>query len=416
MKLVHLNGKASNTPADIDLKNIAAKYNEGDDPLWAIGFGATSEGGPYPDKLRHVQLKYVDDDTCDSMYALAGYGIAEEKELCCRDSGKDSCQGDSGGPLYDRVSNKLVGVVSWGIGCARADFPGVYAQVGSEIQWITDTICARHGNPKPSFCDDNPSDDDDAPPTAPKTPAPAPGPDPSPTVPDTPAPAPGPDPSPTPPTSDDDSDDECNGKQLKVRIKFDSFPSETSWEVQDVCNNGDIVSSGGPYNDNLANTVINVEECLTTDTKYRFVIYDSYGDGLTEGNGGNYKIYYDDKKVGQGSDFTYEDDLEFGNPNCGGPSSCEDNDKRTCKKISDNIKKARKQCSKTKNGSNISDICPLSCKLCDGDCKNNPRKFKWKKNAKKSKCNNLTDKCDLRTVAINCPVLCGICIEDFASS
>jgi secreted trypsin-like serine protease len=29
----------------------------------------------------------------------------------------------SGGPLYDKVNSVLVGVVSWGYGCADRDYP-----------------------------------------------------------------------------------------------------------------------------------------------------------------------------------------------------------------------------------------------------------------------------------------------------
>ena len=54
--------------------------------------------------------------------------------------GVDTCQGDSGGPFMTLVDNsyKLCGATSWGIGCARSGFYGVYSKVcNSEIlQWI----------------------------------------------------------------------------------------------------------------------------------------------------------------------------------------------------------------------------------------------------------------------------------------
>ena len=68
-----------------------------------------------------------------------------EVMLCAgiREGGIDSCQGDSGGPLtyHNSTSGKtsLVGVVSWGIGCAERTRAGIYARVGhcQVLSWIS---------------------------------------------------------------------------------------------------------------------------------------------------------------------------------------------------------------------------------------------------------------------------------------
>jgi trypsin len=50
--------------------------------------------------------------------------------------GKDSCSGDSGGPIINTSTGVLIGVVSWGQGCAEAGFPGVYTRLGNYVTWI----------------------------------------------------------------------------------------------------------------------------------------------------------------------------------------------------------------------------------------------------------------------------------------
>lgn len=99
------------------------------------GWGTTSAGGTVSDVLRKVAVPVVSNNDCDSMY---GAGSILPSMMCAGfvAGGADSCQGDSGGPLVMLNPSVLVGVVSWGIGCAYPGYPGVYTRVASFVNWI----------------------------------------------------------------------------------------------------------------------------------------------------------------------------------------------------------------------------------------------------------------------------------------
>ncbi|WP_412540505.1 serine protease [Longispora sp. K20-0274] len=100
-----------------------------------VGWGSTREGGSGTAMLRKVQVPFVSDAVCGDAYRKAGYSFVNSDMICAGKmdtGGVDSCQGDSGGPMIRRDAAgawRQVGIVSWGEGCARAGFPGVYTQV-----------------------------------------------------------------------------------------------------------------------------------------------------------------------------------------------------------------------------------------------------------------------------------------------
>lgn len=110
-----------------------------------MGLGALVEGGGYPDTLMAVKVGVVDFDECYASYASANLGPLKRDTMVCagqRKGKRDSCQGDSGGPLINRKGEQ-VGVVSFGLGCGREGFPGVYVRtaVRGPDDWLGKTLC-----------------------------------------------------------------------------------------------------------------------------------------------------------------------------------------------------------------------------------------------------------------------------------
>jgi hypothetical protein len=142
--------------------------------LKVLGYGRTS----FPDgpvsyaSLRSADVNYLQSEVCNEKYLKAPpNALAEKKEgvvvtndmLCANDNEdrQDACAGDSGGPLlaqlpvsesFDDELWSLVGIVSWGIGCALSEYPGVYSRVAEEIGWIESTICNKENGLSPLSC------------------------------------------------------------------------------------------------------------------------------------------------------------------------------------------------------------------------------------------------------------------------
>lgn len=102
------------------------------------GWGATSSGGSTSSTLMQVDVPLLGPAACRN----TAYGNEITNNMICagfEGGGKDSCLGDSGGPLVvndQQGGHRLAGIVSWGNGCARPDYPGVYARVSRYIDWL----------------------------------------------------------------------------------------------------------------------------------------------------------------------------------------------------------------------------------------------------------------------------------------
>jgi secreted trypsin-like serine protease len=106
-------------------------YNTGNFTI--AGWGGASEGGAQQRYLLKATVPFVSDASCQQSY---GSELTPGDEICAGfpQGGTDTCQGDSGGPMFRKDNNGAfiqVGIVSWGNGCARPGFPGVYSEVST---------------------------------------------------------------------------------------------------------------------------------------------------------------------------------------------------------------------------------------------------------------------------------------------
>ncbi|MGH6815400.1 MAG: S1 family serine peptidase [Hyphomicrobiaceae bacterium] len=149
------------TPAPIDNRNLALLPTASQEGTWGnvgtcaalAGWGNTTQtgsslaarkqtqhrSGDRP-PLQAVEVPVLSHSICSKAYQ-GRFDIRQNMHLCAgyMPGGKDSCQGDSGGPLIARAGPTgalLIGVVSFGDGCASPDSPGVYVRVSTFRDWV----------------------------------------------------------------------------------------------------------------------------------------------------------------------------------------------------------------------------------------------------------------------------------------
>jgi V8-like Glu-specific endopeptidase len=140
--LVRLNASAAGARTSINAKKI-----EENEWVTVAGWGATVEQGAPVQKLRYVEVPVAAQGTCRIAYADETTKVTD-KMFCASAGGKDSCQGDSGGGVLlgkRENASQVVGIVSFGKGCARADYPGVYTRAGDLVTWIDEVKAAAAG-------------------------------------------------------------------------------------------------------------------------------------------------------------------------------------------------------------------------------------------------------------------------------
>nr|XP_057929695.1 transmembrane protease serine 9 [Doryrhamphus excisus] len=109
-----------------------------DAECYISGWGSMREGGSLTNLLQKASVSIIEQAACQE-----SYGNTLTHHMMCAgymQGGRDSCLGDSGGPLTCREGSGpwfVAGVTSWGHGCGRVGFPGVYTRVTSVRKWIS---------------------------------------------------------------------------------------------------------------------------------------------------------------------------------------------------------------------------------------------------------------------------------------
>ncbi|XP_069713627.1 ovochymase-2 isoform X2 [Phaenicophaeus curvirostris] len=111
------------------------------------GWGVQEEDREKGKKLHQLEVPILMLDACQSYYINLPSKVTH-RMICAGfplEEGKDSCTGDSGGPLVCPSEDNsgfytLHGITSWGLGCGRKSYPGVYTNVSAFVDWIKQSV------------------------------------------------------------------------------------------------------------------------------------------------------------------------------------------------------------------------------------------------------------------------------------
>ena len=130
----------------LNLPTIDLPDSDGGDTgtFTVMGWGQTRERALRQERrLHYAQVPTVPDEECAVAYRKAGVELVRDESICAGRHGVDTCQGDSGGPMVHRKSDgrwAQIGIVSWGLGCARDGYFGVYTQISKFRYAIREAI------------------------------------------------------------------------------------------------------------------------------------------------------------------------------------------------------------------------------------------------------------------------------------
>ncbi|GBG25498.1 Serine protease 30 [Hondaea fermentalgiana] len=131
----------STLPSPVSLATAASLLKDGTS-VQVLGYGTTSEYGELDNELRSAYLNVVNSGTCASAYEVTSDEVDFDQYICAAAPGKDTCQGDAGGPLFLTQGSQDVqlGITSFGYGCAREGYPGIYTRVAFHTDWIDSVV------------------------------------------------------------------------------------------------------------------------------------------------------------------------------------------------------------------------------------------------------------------------------------